>query len=355
MLDNTQDLKTGAGQQQSDSKKKRRFYYRSRYRRKVSSDSSRKPSFIKKISIVIPLLNEENSLRPLTLEIKKVISALRNIEYEIIFVDDGSTDKSANVIDLLKKENKNIKLIQFQKNYGKSAALSIGFKHAIGDVIVTMDADLQDDPREIPNLIKKIEEGYDLVSGWKKVRFDPFIKRTTSKFFNFFTSKMTGIKIHDFNCGLKIYRKEVVDRIKVYGEMHRYLPVLAHWNGFKIGEIVVEHHARRYGRTKFGGSRFIKGFLDLITILFTTRYLKRPLHFFGTIGVFLFLTGFAINLWLVYEWLFQQTYLTNRPMLWLGILLILLGVQTITIGLVGEMIAHNSQTHEDYTIKSIKP
>lgn len=355
MADNTQDSKATAETQQSDGKKKRRFYYRSHYRKKYSSDSYTKSSFIKKISIVVPLLNEEDSLRPLTLEIKKVISTLRNIQYEIIFVDDGSTDKSLDAINSLKKEDKNIKLIQFQKNYGKSAALAIGFKQATGDVIVTMDADLQDDPREIPNLMKKIDEGYDLVSGWKKVRFDPFIKKTTSKFFNYVTSKMTGIKIHDFNCGLKMYRKEVVDRIKVYGEMHRYLPVLAHWNGFKVGEIVVQHHPRRYGKTKFGSSRFIKGFLDLITISFTTRYLKRPLHFFGTIGVLLFITGFIIDLWLVYEWLFHQKYLSNRPMLWLGILLILLGVQTITIGLVGEMIAHNSQTHEDYIIKSIKP
>lgn len=355
MADNTQDSKTTADTQQGDGKKKRRFYYRSHYRKKYSSDSYTKSSFIKKISIVVPLLNEEDSLRPLTLEIKKVIATLRNIQYEIIFVDDGSTDKSLDAINALKKEDKNIKLIQFQKNYGKSAALAIGFKQATGDVIVTMDADLQDDPREIPNLMKKIDEGYDLVSGWKKVRFDPFIKKTTSKFFNYVTSKMTGIKIHDFNCGLKMYRKEVVDRIKVYGEMHRYLPVLAHWNGFKVGEIVVQHHPRRYGKTKFGSSRFIKGFLDLITISFTTRYLKRPLHFFGTIGVLLFLIGFIIDLWLVYEWLFHQKYLSNRPMLWLGILLILLGVQTITIGLVGEMIAHNSQTHEDYIIKSIKP
>ncbi len=352
MTDNPQDSKAAVSQQ-NDGKKKRHFYYRSRYRKKYS-DSPGKVSFIKKISIVIPLLNEQDSLRPLTIELKKVLSALRNVDYEIIFVDDGSTDKSVEVINTLKKDDKNLKLIQFQKNYGKSAALSIGFKHATGDVIVTMDADLQDDPREIPNLIKKIEEGYDLVSGWKKIRLDPFIKRTSSKFFNYVTSKMTGIKIHDFNCGLKMYRKEVVERIKVYGEMHRYLPVLAHWNGFKVGEVVVQHHPRRYGKTKFGASRFIKGFLDLITILFTTRYLKRPLHFFGTIGVILFLAGFIIDLWLVYEWVVRQTYLTNRPMLWLGILLILLGVQTITIGLVGEMIAHNSQTHEDYTIKSIK-
>jgi Glycosyl transferase family 2. len=217
-----------------------------------------------------------------------------------------------------------------------------------------MDADLQDDPHEIPNLIKKIDEGYDLVSGWKKIRFDPFIKKYSSRLFNFVTSLLTGIKIHDFNCGLKIYRREVTQSIKVYGEMHRYLPVLAHWNGFRVGEIVVRHHPRRYGKTKFGASRFLKGFLDLITILFTTRYLRRPLHFFGTLGFLLFVVGFAIDLYLAIEWAFLGKYLTNRPMLWLGILLILLGVQTIAIGLIGEMIAHHAQKVEDYHIKVLK-
>jgi glycosyltransferase involved in cell wall biosynthesis len=308
----------------------------------------------RKVSVVIPAYNEEDSLRPLAIELKKVFNELREYEFEVIIVDDGSTDNSLKVLNEIKREDDRFKIISFQKNYGKSAALSVGFKYATGDLIITMDADLQDDPHEIPNLIKKIDEGYDLVSGWKKIRFDPFIKKYSSRIFNFVTSLLTGIKIHDFNCGLKIYRREVTQSIKVYGEMHRYLPVLAHWNGFRVGEIVVRHHPRRYGKTKFGASRFLKGFLDLITILFTTRYLRRPLHFFGTIGFLLFLAGFIIDLYLAIEWAFYGKYLTNRPMLWLGILLILLGVQTIAIGLIGEMIAHHAQRVEDYHIKILK-
>jgi len=308
----------------------------------------------RKISIVIPAYNEEDSLRPLAIELKKVFNELKDYEFEVIVVDDGSTDNSLKVLNEIRREDDRFKIISFQKNYGKSAALSVGFKYATGDLIVTMDADLQDDPHEMPNLIKKIDEGYDLVSGWKKIRFDPFIKKYSSRLFNFVTSLLTGIKIHDFNCGLKIYRREVTQSIKVYGEMHRYLPVLAHWNGFRVGEIVVRHHPRRYGKTKFGASRFLKGFLDLITILFTTRYLRRPLHFFGTLGFLLFVAGFAIDLYLAIEWAFLGKYLTNRPMLWLGILLILLGVQTIAIGLIGEMIAHHAQKVEDYHIKVLK-
>lgn len=308
----------------------------------------------KKISVVIPAYNEEDSLWPLAIELKKVFNEMKDYEFEVIIVDDGSTDDSFKILNEIKREDNRFKFISFQKNYGKSAALSIGFKYATGDYIVTMDADLQDDPQEIPNLVKKINEGFDLVSGWKKIRFDPFIKKYTSRIFNFVTALLTGIKIHDFNCGLKIYRKEVAQSIKVYGEMHRYLPVLAHWNGFRVGEIIVKHNPRRYGKTKFGASRFLKGFLDLITILFTTRYLRRPLHFFGTMGFILFLLGFGIDLYLAYEWAFLGKYLTNRPMLWLGILLILLGVQTIAIGLIGEMIAHHAQRVEDYHIKAIK-
>lgn len=322
-----------------------------RIRRKVITPIDKRK---RKISVVIPAFNEEDSLKPLAVELRKVFNEMQDYDFEVIIVDDGSTDNSLKILNEIKREDDRFKFISFQKNYGKSAALSVGFKYATGDLIVTMDADLQDDPHEIPNLVKKIDEGYDLVSGWKKIRFDPFIKKYTSRIFNFVTAFMTGIKIHDFNCGLKIYRKEVAQSIKVYGEMHRYLPVLAHWNGFRVGEIVVRHHPRRYGKTKFGASRFLKGFLDLITILFTTRYLRRPLHFFGTLGFLLFLIGFGIDLYLAYEWAFQGKYLTNRPMLWLGILLILLGVQTIAIGLIGEMIAHHAQRVEDYHIKAIR-
>lgn len=333
---------------------RKRLFYASRLRKKFISQQGRKKDQIKKVSIVIPAFNEDESLLPLSFELRRVFNELRQFEFEVIIVDDGSTDNTLKILNEIRREDNRFKFISFQKNYGKSAALSVGFKYATGDVIITMDADLQDDPNEIPNLIKKIEEGYDLVSGWKKIRFDPFIKKYSSRLFNFVTSLLTGIKIHDFNCGLKIYKKEVTQSIKVYGEMHRYLPVLAHWNGFKVGEIVVRHHPRRYGKTKFGASRFLKGFLDLITILFTTRYLRRPLHFFGAIGFVLFMIGFIINAYLTIEWAFFGQYLTNRPMLWLGILLILLGMQTIAIGLIGEMIAHHAQRVEDYHIKHIK-
>jgi glycosyltransferase involved in cell wall biosynthesis len=331
--------------------RRKRQNYIPKLKKRVLPQTERKQ---RKVSIVIPAYNEEDSLRPLAIELKKVFNELEDYEFEVIIIDDGSNDNSLKVLNEIRREDDRFKIISFQKNYGKSAALSVGFKYATGDLIITMDADLQDDPHEIPNLIKKIDEGYDLVSGWKKIRFDPFIKKYSSRIFNWVTSILTGIKIHDFNCGLKIYRREVAQSIKVYGEMHRYLPVLAHWNGFRVGEIVVRHHPRRYGKTKFGASRFLKGFLDLITILFTTRYLRRPLHFFGTIGFLLFLIGFGIDLYLAIEWAFYGQYLTNRPMLWLGILLILLGVQTIAIGLIGEMIAHHAQRVEDYHIKVLK-
>lgn len=330
---------------------KQRRYFIPRLKRSLSTFPEKK---FKKVSVIIPAYNEEDSLYPLSIELKKVFNELKDYEFEVIIIDDGSTDNSLKVLNEIRKEDPRFKIISFQKNYGKSAALSVGFKYATGDLIITMDADLQDDPNEIPNLIKKIDEGFDLVSGWKKVRFDPFIKKYSSRLFNFVTSLLTGIKIHDFNCGLKIYRKEVTQAIKVYGEMHRYLPVLAHWKGFRVGEIIVKHHPRRYGKTKFGASRFLKGFLDLITILFTTRYLTRPLHFFGTIGFLLFLTGFIIDFYLAIEWAFYGKYLTNRPMLWLGILLILLGFQTLAIGLIGEMITHHAQKDDEYHIKALK-
>lgn len=339
---------------ESKDKKKKRFWYHPRFKRKGAQQSPSRVNQFKKISVVVPLYNEEDSLRPLANEIKKVFAEMQQMEYEVLFVDDGSTDKSPEVLRELYKENNRFKFIQFNRNYGKSAALSVGFKHVTGDLVITMDADLQDDPKEIPNLIKKINEGFDLVSGWKKIRHDPFIKRTTSRLFNFVTALTTGIKIHDFNCGLKAYKKEVVKSLKVYGEMHRYLPVLAHWNGFKVGEIPVQHHQRRYGKTKFGASRFVKGYLDLITIIFTTRYLKRPLHLFGSLGSITFLIGLIINAYLSIEWAFFEKPLSNRPMLLLGILLIILGVQFVSLGLLGELIVHYSQSPEDYQIKNIQ-
>ena len=294
---------------------------------------------IKKISVVIPLLNEEESLKLLYNSIKKAIAPY-SLDYEIIFIDDGSTDNSLQIIKQLARYDNKIHYFSFRKNYGKSAALNVGFAHAKGDVVITMDADLQDDPEEIPNLLKKISEGYDLVSGWKKVRHDPFIKRHSSKFFNWATRLVSDVKIHDFNCGLKAYRKEVVKNVYIHGELHRYIPVLAGQKGFKVTEIVVKHHPRRYGKTKFGISRFFKGFVDLLTIMMITRYASRPLHFFGFIGTISFFIGFAIDAYLTYEWMFKNVPLSNRPLLLLGLLMMIVGVQLFAIGLLGELFTH---------------
>jgi glycosyltransferase involved in cell wall biosynthesis len=311
---------------------------------------SRKKFSFRKLSIVVPLYNEEESLKPLFEEIRKGVRNI-NMEYEILFVDDGSTDGSLNIIKELSKRDTRVKYISFRKNYGKSAALNVGFKNATGDVVITMDADLQDDPLEIPNLLKKLEEGYDLVSGWKKVRYDPFIKRNSSKFFNWVTRIFSGIKIHDFNCGLKAYRSEVTKSVYVHGELHRYIPVLAGWQGFRITEIPVKHHPRRYGKTKFGISRFFKGFVDLITVIFTTRYIRRPLHLFGFVGAVSFTIGFIIDAVLAYLWKFHNMPLSNRPLLLLGLLLMIVGVQLFAIGLLGEMMVYKFRSDDEFGIK----
>ena len=304
------------------------------------------------LSLVIPLYNEEQSLRELYADIKDGLS--RGGRYEIIFVDDGSTDASSRVIQELRNRDRRIKLIRFRRNFGKSAALSVGFAQAEGQYVVTMDADLQDDPNEIPGLINELKKGYDLVSGWKKKRRDPITKTIPSKFFNFVTSVMTGIPIHDFNCGLKAYRKEVVKEVKVYGELHRYIPVLAHWLGYKVGEVRVMHRPRKYGKTKFGTGRFWKGFLDLLTVLFTTRYLRRPLHLFGFWGMVFFIGGCGIDGYLVYLKIVEGLSLSNRPLFLAGVLLIIVGMQFISIGLIGEMISKTrSETDKEYSIREI--
>ncbi|HZW38626.1 MAG TPA: glycosyltransferase family 2 protein [Ignavibacteriaceae bacterium] len=334
----------------------RKAYYNRRKRnvyRPKGDNTQQQPTerfSFKKVSIVVPLFNEEESLLPLANEIRKSVKPL-NILYEVIFVDDGSNDKSLKIIKDICRQDRRFRYISFNKNYGKSAALQIGFNNATGDVVITMDADLQDDPNEIGNLLKKMEEGYDLVSGWKKVRHDPFIKRTSSKFFNFATRIMSGIKIHDFNCGLKAYKKPVTENIKVYGELHRYMPVLADWQGFKVSEVPVKHHERRYGKTKFGISRFFKGFIDLVTVFFTTRYIKRPMHFFGFLGALSFVVGILVNAFLTYQWLFKDMPLSNRPLLFLGMLLIIVGIQFFSVGLLGEMLVHNSMDEKEYVIK----
>lgn len=303
------------------------------------------------ISVVIPLFNEEESLIELSERLETVLQEMTGGKYEVIFIDDGSTDGSYEVIRGINRKNGRFSAIRFRTNYGKSAALSVGFERTRGEYIFTMDADLQDDPAELPKLLAALQKGYDLVSGWKKVRHDPWHKTMPSKVFNKVVQLVTRLNIHDFNCGLKIYRREVLPTLSVYGEMHRYLPAQAHWQGFRVTELAVTHHPRKHGVSKFGFSRFIKGFLDLLTLVLTTRYARRPLHIFGGVGIALALIGFAIDLWLSVEWFLGYTTLTNRPLALLGVLLIIVGVQLISIGLIGEMVAKNSLDNKHYSIR----
>lgn len=304
----------------------------------------------KELSIIIPLFNEEKNLGSLYSELK---SALKNFakSYEIIFIDDGSRDNSWSVLEKLHTADKDIKGIQFRKNSGKAAALSAGFKYAQGKVIVTMDADLQDDSGEIPKFIKKLDEGYDLVSGWRFERQDPISKTLPSKIFNYLTSRLTRIRIHDFNCGFKAYRQGVIKDIELYGELHRYIPVLAHWKGYKVGEMKVKHHPRAHGKSKYGMVRLFRGFTDLLTVTFLTRYMKKPLHLFGAVGLLLFLLGFIVNVYFVVLWLLGQG-IWLRPLLLLGVLLMLIGFQVISTGLIGEIIVSTQgKTDDEYNIK----
>jgi glycosyltransferase involved in cell wall biosynthesis len=305
------------------------------------------------VSIIVPVFNEEESLPELCAWISKV-AVENNYVYEIILVDDGSTDDSWNIIETLSENNANIRGIKFQRNYGKSAALNEGFKVVTGEVVITMDADLQDSPDEIPGLRKMIiEDKFDLVSGWKKVRHDPITKTIPSRFFNWVTTRSTGIYLHDFNCGLKAYRLKVVKNIEVYGEMHRYIPVIAKWSGFKkIGEKVVEHRARKYGTSKFGIERFIKGFLDLASILFVGRFGKRPMHFFGSWGTLSFVFGFLVFLYLtISKFFFDKTGMTQRPLFFFAILAMIIGTQLFLTGFIAEMIARNSPGRNYYLVE----
>ena len=305
------------------------------------------------ISVVIPLFNEEESLPELMEWIDKIMRA-SSFSYEVIFVDDGSKDTSWKVIEDLSQKFSRVKGEKFRRNYGKSAALSVGFEKAQGDVIITMDADLQDSPDEIPELYRMIkQEGYDLVSGWKKKRHDPLSKRIPSKFFNGVTRRMSGIQLNDFNCGLKAYRHDVVKNIEVYGEMHRYIPVISKWAGFdKIGEKVVEHQARKYGTTKFGIERMINGFLDLISITFVGKFGKRPMHFFGALGTLFVFIGFIILLYLSIEKLFFSTAgIATRPLFYFGILTLIVGTQLFVTGFLAELITRNSPERNVYKIE----
>jgi len=306
------------------------------------------------VSIIIPFIDEQESLPELVQWIEKVARE-NNLSYEIIMVDDGSTDNSWSIVQELRKINSHIKGIKFQRNYGKSAALNEGFRAAEGDVVITMDADLQDSPDEIPELRRMIiENGYDLVSGWKKKRYDnKFTKNIPSKFFNAVTSRVSGIKLHDFNCGLKAYKKKVVKSVEVYGEMHRYIPVLAKWSGFrKIGEKVVEHRSRKYGVTKFGWRRFVNGFLDLLSITFVGKFSKRPMHFFGVWGVLFFLLGFGISIYLIISKFVDKDFsLTNRPGFYLALTSLIIGVQLFLAGFIGELISRNAPGRNSYLIE----
>ncbi|MCI5058927.1 MAG: glycosyltransferase family 2 protein [Flavobacteriales bacterium] len=310
---------------------------------------------MKDISIVIPLLDEEESLPELFEWIKKVMTA-NHWSFEVIFIDDGSKDNSWNIIEGLAKNNAEVKGIKFQRNYGKSAALNEGFQETSGQVVITMDADLQDSPDEIPELRKMIlEDGYDLVSGWKKKRYDPLSKTIPTKLFNWATRKMSGISLNDFNCGLKAYHNKVIKSIEVYGEMHRYIPVIAKRAGFhKIGEKVVEHRARKYGSTKFGLDRFVNGFLDLLTITFISRFGKRPMHFFGLIGSIFFLIGFLFSIWMGIDKLFidqQGRLITERPQFYITLTMMIMGVMLFLSGFLGELISRNSPYKNSYLVE----
>lgn len=309
------------------------------------------------ISVVVPLYNEEESLPELTEWISRVMKT-HGFNYEVILVDDGSTDTSWKVVQELSQKNANLKGIKFNRNYGKSAALNTGFQASIGKVVITMDADLQDSPDEIPELYKLIaDEGYDMISGWKKKRHDPIAKTIPSKFFNYITRKISGISLHDFNCGLKAYRSEVIKNIQVYGEMHRYIPVIAKWNGYgKIGEKVVQHQERKYGTTKFGLERFINGFLDLLSITFVSRFKRKPMHFFGTLGTLSFASGFIITCWLIGDKIYRQANrmevrdIVDQPLFFLALVALVVGVQLFLTGFISEMMAMKSNSANDYLV-----
>jgi glycosyltransferase involved in cell wall biosynthesis len=288
------------------------------------------------ISIVVPFLDEEGSLEALHAKLSEVLAALGK-SYEILFVDDGSRDRSSAIADELAARDARVGVVHFRRNFGKAAALDVGFKRARGDIVFTMDADLQDDPAEIPNFLVKLDEGYDLVSGWKQKRRDPLGKTLPSKVFNLVVSQTSGLKLKDFNCGFKAYRAEAVRGLELYGELHRYVPVLVHFRGFRVTQIPVMHHPRRTGVSKYGVERMVRGFFDLLTILLLTRYRARPLHLFGGVGLVLAALGFACLAYLTVIWL-QGHGIGTRPLLTLGVLLMLVGIQLISTGLLGEMI-----------------
>ena len=306
-----------------------------------------------KLSIVTPVFNEEQNISLFYSKVTKVLKKLRK-SYEIWFIDDGSRDSTLKAIKEIQKKDKHVKFITFRRNFGKAAALSAGFEHANGDIIITMDGDLQDEPEEIPKFIAKIEEGYDLVNGWKFKRKDPLSKTIPSKFFNWLTSKMIGVKLHDFNCGFKAYRKEVVKEITLYGDLHRYIPAIAFWKGYRIAELPVKHNERLYGKSKYGSKRILTGFIDLMTVKYLISYTTKPLQLFGKVGLLFIFLGLISGTYLVIEW-FQGIGIGRRPLLTLSVLMTLVGIQFLSIGLLGEMITSSmEQQQKSYSIKELK-
>jgi len=299
---------------------------------------------VPKISIIIPLYNEAESLPHLKETLDRIL-ARENLDAELLFINDGSTDSSREQLDRFAESDPRVRVIMFRRNYGKSAAVDAGFRSALGEYVITMDADLQDDPEEIPNLIAKLEEGYDLVSGWKKKRYDPLSKKIPSRIFNWSVRIFSGIRLHDFNCGLKIYRRQVLETIRVYGELHRFIPMLVAAQGWRVGELIVQHHPRRWGTTKFGISRFVGGMLDLMSVLFITRFKTQPMHLFGSFGLFSMLIGLVILLYLTISW-FLGVPIGQRPLFFLGILLVIVGIQFFSIGLIGELISHSNEMNQ---------
>jgi glycosyltransferase involved in cell wall biosynthesis len=297
------------------------------------------------VSVIVPVYNEHESLNLLHQKIVAVLSQL-DLTWEVIYIDDGSTDGSTAILKEINHVDPHVIVVVQRRNFGKSAALAIGFELAHGETLVTMDADLQDEPAEIPNLLSKLDEGYDVALGWRLKRVDPWSKKLPSLIANTVTTLMTGLKIHDMNSGLKAYRRECMDRIHLYGDMHRYIPIIAHFAGFRIAEVPVVHHERQFGYSKYSTGRFIRGGLDLVTVLFLNRYGRRPLHLFGLIGGVLFFIGFLINLGLSIEWLQGIRPIGNRPALMLGVLLILVGVQLLSLGLLAEMLVSFLQKNE---------
>jgi len=305
------------------------------------------------VSIVVPLYNEEGSLENLHRHIAEVLKKI-NVSYEIVFVDDGSEDQSYSILKRIHASYPHVKVIAFRRNFGKAAALTAGFKETAGDIVITMDADLQDDPEEIPNFIAEIRNGKDLVSGWKKKRYDPLNKRLPSRLFNKITCAIAGVKLHDFNCGFKAYRRELLDHIELYGELHRYIPALANWKGFKVDEIAVKHHPRKFGKSKYGYERMLKGLFDIITIYFTRKYGKSPLHVFGKLGICFGLIGFGALGYLTVLWFLGERPIGNRPLFFFGMLSVLFGMQLVAFGLMNEMLAKiENRFDKGYVIRNI--